>query len=485
MRLATGTAAASAVLALAAIAAPRLHASAQPVAPPPTFGLTTNPFTFGQAPDWSPDGNWIVHNADRGQGMQLYLAHLDGSGEHCITCDQPAPNMVPHYRPQGDRILYHSWQGRNLVIGAPGFGGIGSNLYVIRPDGTGKVALTNDSEGQDNYHAYWSPDGNHILWTHLNWNFINGGGDGKWDIRIADYVDDRNHPHLTNTRIMRPANGHFYETQWWAPDGKGFLYTESVDSAVNLELFYMDLHGAQPVITRLTDNPAWDEQAIFTPDGSRVIFMSTRDHPNTFNTWSNAAQLAGIPVEYDYILTLPIFEAGFFTPITPASNDLYEIDMSSKVLRRLTHDGDDGWITPEFAWDPTGKRLLWTELKMTDGLRIQAPIDPLRQAQQLAALLQHPPTPRPENFDHGNQQFYMVERTRLGSYAPVAGSAATTPTSGSAPASPPLTAASGIPETGSPVIAPGAAATAIAASVLAALQGRARRERSRRGHVSA
>ena len=40
---------------------------------------------------------------------------------------------------------------------------------------------------------------------------------------------------------VRPPNGHWYETQWWAPDGSGFLYTETVDTSLNNELFFCRL----------------------------------------------------------------------------------------------------------------------------------------------------------------------------------------------------------------------------------------------------
>ena len=38
------------------------HASAG-LAAEPGFMVTTNPYTFGQAPDWMPDGVHVVHHA--------------------------------------------------------------------------------------------------------------------------------------------------------------------------------------------------------------------------------------------------------------------------------------------------------------------------------------------------------------------------------------------------------------------------------------
>ena len=169
---------------------------------------------------------------------------------------------------------------------------MGSELWVMRPDGSQKTRLTGTDaargagEGEDDYHAYWSPDGKQLVWAHLNWNFVTNGGDGKWDIRVADFVDDGSSPpHLANERVVRPANGHWYETQWWAPDGSGFLYTETVGTAMNTELFFCKLTATGCEVAQLTDNAAWDEQAIFTPDGKDVIFMSSRDRPGFFNSF--------------------------------------------------------------------------------------------------------------------------------------------------------------------------------------------------------
>src|SRR5947209_6700906 len=87
----------------------------------------------------------------------------------------------------------------------------------------------------------WMPDGKHVGWTRLNWNFVTDSGRGYWDIRVADYVDDARAPHLENVRVVHEGPGHYFETQHWSPDGCGFLFTEGVDTTLNLELFYLDL----------------------------------------------------------------------------------------------------------------------------------------------------------------------------------------------------------------------------------------------------
>jgi hypothetical protein len=393
----------------------------------PAFTVTTNPYTFGQAPDWMPDGIHVVHHAPDDAGTnQIWIAKLDGTGARCVTCGQAGPNMVPSARTQGDVILFHSWRGTNITLGAPGFGGLGSDLYVVPVAGGPAVALTADHDGYDNYHAYFSPDGNRIVWTRLNWNFVTDTGRGYWDVRVADYVPSPT-PHLEHIRVVKEGPGHYFETQHWSPDGKGFLYTESVDTTLNLELFYCDLSvtghcdaaGSKPTVKRLTDDPSWDEQAIFTPDMKKVIFMSTRDHPSAWNAWANAFWSAGTPASLDYLLILPLFEAGFLQPVGAASNDLYELDFKHpEEVRRLTHNGDDGWIIPEFVWDPAGQRLLWTESKYHDGVRMQLPPDPVRDVNELIAMLQNPPLPQNLSPVGLTPSFLLLHRTEIGRYAP-------------------------------------------------------------------
>ena len=149
----------------------------------------------------------------------------------------------------------------------------------------------------------------------------------------------------------------------------------------------------------------------------KVIFMSTRDHPSAWNTWSSAFWSAGTPADLDNLLILPLFEAGFLQPIAAASNDLYELDLASGAVRRLTTNGDDGWIIPEFVWDPAGERLLWTEAKYDDGGRMQLPPDPARDAAELAEMMQDPPLPEGASPVGLTPAFLLDRRTMVGTYA--------------------------------------------------------------------
>ena len=351
------------------------------------FVVEVNPFTVGQAPDWL-DRSHVVWQDPAGEDVdddgeiQIYRSALDGTEKACLTCGLEGPNQVPVVQPHGPWILFHSWNGHDLKIGSPGFGGLGSDVWVMRRDGSQRTKLTRDAEFHDNFHAYWSSDGRYIVWTALSWN-ADEGGNGKSDIRVARFdPSGPAGPRLVDEHVVRPGNGHWYETQWWAPDGSGFLYTETVDTAINPELFFCRLRNpargeCQP--ERLTRDPAWDEQAIFTPDMSRIVFMSSRNLPGAQNDWAQVATLLDLPADYDYALILPVFNDNYLQPILQQATDLYEITLrwnhahtrfKPGAVRRLTRFGEDGWVIPEFAWEPGGRRLLWTQNRFSPGLRV-------------------------------------------------------------------------------------------------------------------
>lgn len=395
------------------------------------FKKKANPYAYGQAPVFMPNGKQVVFGNDfrSGHSNQVYIASFPaGRGLRCLTCTGPGSgssnvNGVPAVRPQGDWILFHSWRGHAFTFGSPGYGGFGTALWVMHPDGSHQTQLTEvqpapgGPEGYDDYHAYWSPDGRHVEWAHFDGN-IPTAGVGKWDVRVADFVIQNGKPKLTNVHVVRPANGHWYETQWWAPDGSGFLYTETYGTAENPELFFCRLinHNSACKVRQLTHNPAWDEQALFTPDMKDVLFMSSRDQPGLFNTWSQTAQTLGLPSNYDWLLIAPLFEAGFLQPIGQEYTDLYELDLATGSVRRLTADGRQGWITPEFAWDPKGKFLMWTENRLPNGYRYSFPPSASQYTQTMQQLLNSPPDPNPDVTPNGVgvAPFHVQQRTLIG-----------------------------------------------------------------------
>ena len=118
------------------------------------FVVETNDFVIGQAPDWLDRTHVVWHDAfgrdEDGDGdVQIHRSRLDGGEKACLTCGLEGPNQVPVAQPHGSWILFHSWNGHAIRVGAPGFGGLGSDLWVMTKDGQQRTNLTPSAEFHD------------------------------------------------------------------------------------------------------------------------------------------------------------------------------------------------------------------------------------------------------------------------------------------------------------------------------------------------
>jgi hypothetical protein len=62
-------------------------------------------------------------------------------------------------------------------------------------------------------------------------------------------------------------------------------------------------------------------------------------------------------------------------------------------VRRLTTEGDDGWIIPELTRAPTNSLLFWTEQRIVDRERVPLVLKPLERVARAIELAEDPPLP--------------------------------------------------------------------------------------------
>src|SRR5215218_334846 len=128
-----------------------------------------------------------------------------------------------------------------------------SEIYTIKPDGGGKVPLTDNKAG--NYQPAYSPNGKRIAYvgfdgTDYEIYTINVGGGDKLNV-TNNSTDD-------------------YDPDY-APNGKRIAYTNNV-SGGDEEIYTINASGGGEL--NVTDNDTGDFYPSYSPSGNRIAFVN-------------------------------------------------------------------------------------------------------------------------------------------------------------------------------------------------------------------
>ena len=224
-------------------------------------------------PTWSPDGSKIAFNSNRNirSFYEIFIMDADG-GNTTKVPSVPGWNGRMDWSPDSTRILFETGIKGNF------------DIFTISLDGTGIVNLSKNPswDGMPN----WSHDGTKIVFVSQR--------DGDNEIFVMN-ADGSNQVQLTHnkTKDITPA---------WSPDGTKIAFVSDRDHSfeVNVkppsqdiepgspefleramqskkihDIFVMNADGSNPVnITRYPNN---DFKPTWSPDGSRIAFISIRD----------------------------------------------------------------------------------------------------------------------------------------------------------------------------------------------------------------
>jgi dipeptidyl aminopeptidase/acylaminoacyl peptidase len=203
----------------------------------------------GWNPTISPNGRKILFNYNAGEGPDLYVINVDGTGLQAITHDHGS--LFPHWSPDGKKIAFATVSPR------------GTGVIAIMPaDGTGKrKILTTDS--WDSVAPIYTPDGKQIVFQSQMGGYVSA----VW-IMNSDGSQQRR---LTAPALKGAASA-------VSPDGKHILLLNNLNSppALPNENFVMNLDGSG--LKRLAPLARFhhDLGATYSPDGQQISFYSDR-----------------------------------------------------------------------------------------------------------------------------------------------------------------------------------------------------------------
>jgi Tol biopolymer transport system component len=189
----------------------------------------------------------IAFSSNRDGNDEIYVMNPDGSGQMRLT-NNSGSDLHPSFTADESLITFSSTRDGNAEI------------YVMNgDDGSNPIRLT-DNAASDTQPSF-SRDGLHIVFT--------SNRDGNDEIYIMD-VDGRHVTRLTNNNLSDTDPS-------FSPAGTRVLF-EKVGADSNRDIYIMNVNGSNQ--TRLTTAAGDDLSAGFSRDGTRIAFASARNGNN-------------------------------------------------------------------------------------------------------------------------------------------------------------------------------------------------------------
>lgn len=212
-------------------------------------------------PRWSPDATKVTFARYGAYGASILVAKPDGSKMIDITPNpstQGVWNIDPAWSPDGTRIVFASNRDGNF------------DLYSVRADGYGLYRLTK-TEGPTQYvEPDWSPDGSTIVFSRVGDDLTKTAAGGLFVVDASGTAPRRLTWNRSSYGDRHPE---------WSPKGDFIAFTSDRIKG-NVDVFLLD--RAMKSVQRLTTNAAYDAEATWTPDGTALMFVSTRTGASEF-----------------------------------------------------------------------------------------------------------------------------------------------------------------------------------------------------------
>lgn len=185
--------------------------------------------------------------------VKIYESNPDGTDLKCLTPNANVYTAEGSYSADGKRIVYSAGNAGNV------------QLYIMNADGSGAKQLTT-APNCYNGGPFFSPDGTKVIFR----------SDRKEKDRLQLYVINADG---TGEKALTNDDKWVFWAPYWYMDGKHIVYTAADHSdplaRPNYDLYWMNVANGKT--TRLTHAPGQDVLPVFSPDGTKLMWTSSRD----------------------------------------------------------------------------------------------------------------------------------------------------------------------------------------------------------------
>ncbi len=305
---------------------------------------------------WSPDGKLLAFSdsASPGEAASIFLLSLDSLDVRRLTLPLHSKgDSNPAFSPDGQTLAFsrvsQEWQGFKAIYTVPVSGGDEQRVVA---------------DNKDHWGLAWTPDGRYIVFADAGWPISPGW---LWQIPVRGTQPERL---LFGQEGIQPSIR-----------GNRLVYVRQMG---NLNVWRRKLgspHSASPPDIFLTSTKM-DSGPQFSPDGSKIVFESTRS--GAYEVWMCRSDASGLIqlTHFNSVTGTPRWSPDgqqiAFDSRSTGNADIFVVDSKGGRPRKLTDEpsnevlpswSEDGrWLY--FASNRTGGWQVW-KMPSTGGRAVQ------------------------------------------------------------------------------------------------------------------